>query len=131
LEVTIDVAAALKIWEQAVAAPLWDKSLVWIHADLHPGNILVHNGAITAVIDFGMAGLGDPAVDMMAAWTVLSPETRNVFRTIVKADEATWQRGKGWALSFGVIALPYYKDRNPVLARIALQTINAVLAEHL
>ena len=123
----IDVDKAKLAWEKALSAPVHTGSPVWIHSDLHAGNILVNHGQITSVIDFGMSGIGDPACDVMAAWTLLSKETRNKFREIVNVDDATWERGKGWALSFGLIALPYYKDSNPVLANIALRTINEVL----
>jgi len=76
-----------------------------------------------------MAGIGDPACDMMVAWTLLSAQTRDIFRTIVQVDDVTWARGRGWALSFGVVALPYYQLTNPVLARIARSTIDEVLAD--
>jgi aminoglycoside phosphotransferase (APT) family kinase protein len=126
---TIDVAAATKAWAKILATPPWDGTPVWTHADLHAGNILVTRRKISAVIDFGMAGIGDPACDMMAAWTLLSAQTRDIFRSIVHTDDATWQRGRGWALSFGLIALPYYKDTNPILAKIALHTINEVIGD--
>lgn len=125
----IDVAAVTMIWQKVLAAPVWHGAPVWIHADLHAGNILVTKGKITAVIDFGMAGIGDPACDIMAAWTLLSPETRNIFRSLVHVDDGTWERGRGWALSFSVIALPYYKNTNPTLATIALRTINEILTD--
>ncbi len=126
----IDADKAKSAWEKALSAPVYTGNPVWIHSDLHAGNILVNHGKITAVIDFGMAGIGDPACDMMAAWTLLSKETRNKFKEIINVDDATWERGKGWALSFGLIALPYYKDTNKVLANIALNTINQVLADY-
>lgn len=125
----IDIDAATKTWKKALEAPAWDGKPVWVHADLHAANILVNQNKITAVIDFGMAGIGDPACDMMPAWTLLSAQTRDIFRSIVQIDDAIWERGKGWALSFGLIALPYYKNTNPILAQIASRTINEVLAE--
>jgi aminoglycoside phosphotransferase (APT) family kinase protein len=130
LHTIVDVKTATIVWEKALANPsLWNNAPVWIHADLHAGNILVKESKITAVIDFGMAGIGDPACDIMTAWTMLSDQTRTIFRSIVNVDNATWERGRGWALSFGLIALPSYKDTNPVLANIALNTINEVLAD--
>lgn len=129
LQKDIDVKEAIITWQKALDSPAWDGKPVWSHADLHPDNILVSKGKITAVIDFGMTGIGDPACDIMAAWTVLSPKTRDKFRSIVRVDNATWERGRGWALSFGLIALPYYKKTNPVLANIALRTINEVLGD--
>jgi aminoglycoside phosphotransferase (APT) family kinase protein len=74
--------------------------------------------------------VGDPACDVMVAWTYLSAEARDVFRAALPVDDATWARGRGWALSFGVIALPYYQSTNPVLSGIARYAIDAVLADN-
>ncbi len=127
LDGMIDVAAAAKAWKKALDISTYAGTPLWIHADLHPSNMIVNNNEISAIIDFGMAGIGDPACDLMPAWTILSAESRTIFREIVNADDETWERGKGYALSFGLIALPYYKNTNPVLANIALRTINEVL----
>jgi aminoglycoside phosphotransferase (APT) family kinase protein len=102
----------------------------WLHGDLQVGNLLAQRGRLSAVIDFGCLGVGDPACDVMAAWTYLSAETRDVFRAALPVDDATWARGRGWALSFGVIALPYYQTTNPVLAGIARNAIDEALADH-
>lgn len=75
-------------------------------------------------------GTGDPACDLQVAWNLLSALTREVFRSILQIDDATWARGRGWALSVGLFALPYYKNTNPVLASIAQHTINEVLADY-
>jgi aminoglycoside phosphotransferase (APT) family kinase protein len=66
----------------------------------------------------------------MAAWAYLSAETRDAFRAALPIDEATWERGRGWALSFGLIALPYYQSTNPVLAAIARHAVDQSLADH-
>lgn len=73
---------------------------------------------------------GDPACDLMVAWTFLSSETRPILRSVLAPDTATWARGRGWALSFGLVALPYYQKSNPVLASIAAYAVNEVLAEY-
>lgn len=125
----INVDAATRAWEVALNAPEWNCPPVWIHGDLHPGNLLVKQGRLSAIIDFGITGIGDPACDMMVAWTLLSAKTRNIFRASVQVDDATWARGRGWALTFGLVALPYYQKTNPVLADIARRTINEVLAD--
>lgn len=125
----INVDAAARAWEIALNAPEWQGPPVWIHGDLHPGNLLVKQGQLSAIIDFGITGIGDPACDLMVAWTLLSTETRNLFRASVQVDDATWARGRGWALTFGIVALPYYQKTNPVLADIARRTINEVLAD--
>ncbi len=126
----IDVHAATAVWEETLHAPEWNRPPVWNHGDLHPGNLLIEGGKLSAVIDFGIAGIGDPSCDMMVAWTFLSAETRDLFREIVQVDDATWARGRGWALAFGLIALPYYINTNPVLAGIARRTIDEVLNDH-
>ena len=91
---------------------------------MHAGNLLAQNGRVTAVVDFGSAGAGDPACDMMLAWTLLTAETRQIFRSIVQPDEATWQRGRGWAFYLGVVAYPYYRVSNPVFANIAKRALD-------
>ncbi len=128
LEGTIDSAAATAAWEAALGAPEWSKPPVWIHGDLQPGNLLARGGRLSAVIDFGCLTVGDPACDMMAAWVYLTAETRDTFRAALAVDDATWARGCGWALSFGLIALPYYRESNPVLAATARHSIEEVLA---
>jgi aminoglycoside phosphotransferase (APT) family kinase protein len=125
----IDTAAVTAVWEAALQASLWDRPPVWIHGDLQSGNLLAVEGRISAVIDFGCLGVGDPASDVMAAWLFLSAQTRPIFRQVLQVDEATWLRAKGWALSVGLIALPYYVETNPVLAGIARRAIDEVLGE--
>ena len=130
LQGVIDVDEATAAWDAAVETPTWNGAPLWLHGDLHAGNLLVQQGRLSAVIDFGGLGVGDPACDVMAAWTLLSVESRVVFRELLQVDDATWARGRGWALSFGLIALPYYQTTNPVLAEIARRSINEVLTDH-
>lgn len=126
----IDTAAATVAWDTALQALAWDDAPVWIHGDIAPGNLLIEDGRLNAVIDFGCLGVGDPACDLQVAWNFLSTETRDVFRTALAVDDATWARGRGWALSVALIALPYYQTTNPVLAGISRYAINEVLADH-
>lgn len=126
----IDTEMASAAWDAALQAPVWKGEGVWLHGDLHPGNLLVEQGRISAVIDFGALGVGDPACDMMVAWTFLSADSRRLFREALPIDDATWARGRGWALSFGLIAYAYYFDKNPVLAAISRRSIDEVLADH-
>lgn len=126
---TLDTKTAIAAWEAALQSPAWSSSPVWIHGDLQPGNLLVQQGRLSAVIDFGCLGVGDPACDLQVAWNLFSTETRNVFRATLQIDDATWARGRGWALSVGLIALPYYQSTNPVLAGIARRAIDEVLAD--
>lgn len=125
----IDVPATMPAWEQSVRAPVWDRPPVWIHGDLMPGNLLINDGRLSAVTDFGGLGIGDPACDVMAGWTCNHPAQRREFRAAVQVDDATWTRARGWALSVAAIALPYYRDTNQRLANIARRTLVAVLAD--
>lgn len=129
MEATIDVDAATKAWGILLGTPAWDKAPVWLHGDLHAGNVLVQEGKLSAVIDFGGLGVGDPACDLMVGWTLLTPQAREVFRAALSVDDATWARGRGWGLSFGLIALPYYLQSNPTLAGIARYAIEQVLKD--
>lgn len=124
-----DTAAATKAWEADLAAPAWSAPPVWVHGDLCPGNLLVADGRLAAVIDFGGLAVGDPACDLIVAWNLLSGPAREAFRATLGVDEATWARGRGWALSVALLQLPYYQHSNPVLATNARRTVAAVLAD--
>jgi aminoglycoside phosphotransferase (APT) family kinase protein len=130
LRAALDADAVTAVWDAAIEAPAWQGTPVWIHGDLQSGNLLAAQGRLSAVIDFGCLGVGDPACDVMAAWMFLSAETRDVFRETLQVDNATWARGRGWALSVGLIALPYYQDTNPALAGIARRAIHEALADY-
>ncbi|MDP1642513.1 MAG: aminoglycoside phosphotransferase family protein [Phenylobacterium sp.] len=93
----INGAAALALWDEALATR-WDRPPVWIHGDVAPGNLLVRNGRLAAVIDFGTCGVGDPACDLAFAWTFLNEAARDTFRQRLGLDDATWLRGQAWAL---------------------------------
>ncbi|GAA2459797.1 aminoglycoside phosphotransferase family protein [Streptomyces macrosporus] len=125
----VDCDAATAVWEDALRAPGWDGPPVWLHADLMPGNLLVDSGRLTAVIDFGCMGVGDPACDLFPAWNLLPAEAREVFRETLGVDDATWNRGRGRTLSQALIALPYYRRTNPAMAHNARHVIRAVLGE--
>ncbi|WP_211267252.1 aminoglycoside phosphotransferase family protein [Nonomuraea candida] len=125
----IDQAAATAVWEAAVRAPRWAGPPVWVHSDLMPGNLLVTEGRLAGVIDFATMGLGDPASDLIPAWNLLTPAAREVFRAALGADDATWVRGRGRALSMALIQLPYYLRTNPAIAANARHVIDAVLAD--
>ncbi|MFD3943006.1 aminoglycoside phosphotransferase family protein [Streptomyces sp. NPDC058579] len=121
------VAAA---WESVLRLPQWDGPPRWVHGDLLPGNLLARDGRLSAVIDFGAVGTGDPACDMMAAWTLLTAETRPLFRAAAEVDDATWARGRGWALCWGVVTEHEYRGTNPVLAAVAHRAWSEALAEY-
>jgi aminoglycoside phosphotransferase (APT) family kinase protein len=120
----------LEEWERALAAPAWDGPPVWHHGDLDARNWLVRDGRITGVIDWEMAGVGDPACDVMVAWKLHSPAARDAFREALPTDDATWRRARGWALSQAVAALTYYTpENNPALYREAESWLDLVLSE--
>jgi len=102
---------------------------VWIHADLLRPNLLVSGGRIVAVLDFGSAGAGDPAADVIAAWSVFGAAGRAAYRAALAADEATWQRARGYALHQALLIVPYYRRSNPRFAELAVRTIAEILAE--
>ncbi|MFG2712973.1 aminoglycoside phosphotransferase family protein [Streptomyces goshikiensis] len=125
----VDCDAAAAVWEEALRAPDWDGRPVWLHGDLMPGNLLVEAGRLTSVIDFGCAGVGDPACDLFPAWNLLPAGAREVFREALGVDDATWIRGRARTLSQALIALPYYRVTNPAMAGNARHVIGAVLGE--
>jgi aminoglycoside phosphotransferase (APT) family kinase protein len=125
----IDLDAATRVWEDALAAPVHEGPPVWLHGDLLPGNLLVLDGRLLAVIDFGLLGVGDPAADLLPAWAALPASARATYRDALAPDEAAWRRGRGAAVAFGLVALPYHRTRTPGLARVAHRTITEVVAE--
>ncbi len=130
LNATVDADAVTAIWESALRAPVRKRPPVWIHGDLDARNLLVENGRLTAVIDWGGLGVGDPACDVMVAWKVFSAETRDAFRAAAAVDEATWTRARGWALSQSLIALAYYTlETNRVLVLEARRWLAEVLED--
>jgi aminoglycoside phosphotransferase (APT) family kinase protein len=125
----IETAAVIAAWEEALATPEWSEPPVLVHGDLMPGNLLVDRGRLHAVIDFGCLGVCDPASDLQIAWNFFTGESRAAYRAALPVDDATWDRGRGWALSVAVLQLPYYEASNPVMATIARHTIDEVLAD--
>ncbi|WP_432098073.1 aminoglycoside phosphotransferase family protein [Streptomyces sp. WAC 04229] len=118
-----DATAMTELWNAALSAPGWDRSPVWFHGDFHTGNLLARDGRLSAVIDFGGLGVGDPACDLMIAFTLMSADSRAAFRDALGVDDATWMRGRGWALATGLNAYTYYAAVNP---RVAAQTTRQI-----
>jgi aminoglycoside phosphotransferase (APT) family kinase protein len=107
-------------WKEALSARSCERAPVWIHGDLDARNVLVEAGRLSAVLDFGSVGVGDPACDVMVAWKLFDRGSREVFRRELAVDDATWARARGWALSQALVALAYYTlETNPVLVREA------------
>ncbi|MCM1972194.1 aminoglycoside phosphotransferase family protein [Streptomyces sp. G1] len=118
-----DAVAMTALWEAALDAPGWDRPPVWFHGDFHTGNLLTVDGRVSAVIDFGGLGLGDPARDLTIAFTLMSAPSRAVFRDALGVDDATWLRGRGWALATGLNAYTFHAATDP---RVAAQTTRQI-----
>lgn len=126
----IDADTATAAWEASLMAPAWEAAPVWTHGDLFPSNLLVKNGRLTAVIDFGDLGLSDPACDMLGAWSYLPPDVHENFRAELSVSDSTWARGRGWALSIALLALLRFQNANSQLADVAARVIHEVVADH-
>ncbi len=138
LERELDADAATEVWEAALSST-WDRRPVWVHGDVAASNLLVADGTLRAVIDFGCAAVGDPACDLVMAWTFFADESRDVFRDGLRLDDATWARGRGWALWKALITLAQEKQGGTgadAAARrfgwrtSAREVIDLVLADH-
>ncbi|HTD49818.1 MAG TPA: aminoglycoside phosphotransferase family protein [Acidimicrobiia bacterium] len=123
-----DAAALTAAWEEAIAAPPWDGPSVLVHGDLSEGNLLLRDGRLHAVIDFSCFGLGEPANDLDIAWELFSGPNRDAYRAAVGADEATWSRGRGWAIT-AVFGIGYYEHTNPRIVARLRRRLAGVLAE--
>ncbi|SDF96729.1 aminoglycoside phosphotransferase family protein [Alloyangia pacifica] len=119
----IDAAPARQLWEDACIAAFRGPP-VWLHGDLKADNLIARDGTLCGVIDWGLAAIGDPAVDLAAAWSWVAPSAREDFRDALDVDDVVWQRARGWALYGAVIALSYYRGgRNEALCRQSRQTL--------
>lgn len=125
----IDGDAATEVWETALATT-WQSSPVWIHGDVSVGNLLVQDGKLSAVIDFGGLGIGDPACDLVIAWNFFCGQSRKTFRALLPLDEGTWARGRAWALWKALIVAADLTETNPIEAAQPFFTIEEVLADH-
>jgi aminoglycoside phosphotransferase (APT) family kinase protein len=114
----IDTGAAKEVWEAALAAP-WHGPTAWIHGDVTASNLLVVDGRLTAVIDFGCSAVGDPACDLTIAWTFFFGDSRDAFRARLRLDDGTWARARGWALWKALITLAEALKTNVAQADLA------------
>lgn len=124
----VDTAAAADVWDAALAAP-YEGPPVWFHGDIAGGNLLVRDGRLAAVLDFGTSGVGDPACDLVIAWTLFSGESRAAFRAEVAADAAEWARARGWALWKALISVVGFLERDPSLAAEHARVAGEVVAD--
>jgi aminoglycoside phosphotransferase (APT) family kinase protein len=124
----LDAKAVLAAWDRVMDTPPWPDVPRWVHTDLQGGNLIVRSGRLRAVIDFA-PGAGDPAVDLLPAWNLFQGEAREAFRTALAVDDATWERGRGWALSIALVALPYYTrlGTNPRIVEDSWHVVGEIL----
>ena len=122
-----DVQALQAIWLEALAAD-WTGTSVWVHGDIAPGNLLVHDGRLSAVIDFGCCGVGDPSCDLVIAWTLFDGPSRDAFRRTIGADRSMWARARGWALWKALLQVTGSNDDDVVSS--ARCVINDIVGSH-
>ncbi|TWP33223.1 aminoglycoside phosphotransferase family protein [Leekyejoonella antrihumi] len=118
----------LAVWRDAVEAPAWDGDPVWFHGDLHEGNLLVRDGRLGAVIDWGAAGRGDPAIELNAMWGYLPASVATLYRAAVGLDEAAYRRARGFALAPAISGWIYYRDTAPHLSALGLAAVKSLIA---
>ena len=124
----IDIVAATEVWEESLAAT-WRDSPVWIHGDVAAGNLLLAKGRLSAVIDFGTSGVGDPACDLAIAWTLLAGASREVFRAALPLDDAAWARGRGWTLWKALITVAALPGSNAGAVAASRRILDDLLAD--
>lgn len=129
LQNIVDVDAVTSVWQKAISSK-WIKNPVWIHGDLSAGNIIVKDTKLAGVIDFGGMGIGDPACDLVIAWTFLANESRKVFKSQLNLDPDTWARARGWALWKALITIAQLKDKTCSEALKQQRVIAEILKEH-
>lgn len=127
----LDLDACLRIWETAMALSGSGEAVAlrWLHGDLLAENLLVRNRRLAAVLDFDSLSLGDPTVDLIVAWEVFDPRSRELFRSLLGVDVVTWLRGRAWALAIALITFPYYWQTLPERWAARLAMARAVLAD--
>ncbi|GAA2760688.1 aminoglycoside phosphotransferase family protein [Actinopolymorpha rutila] len=129
LEGRLDTDRAAAVWDAALAAE-WRGEPVWFHGDVAHGNLLVRDGRLAAVIDFGTCGVGDPACDLVIAWTLFAGPSREAFRRTVALDAGTWARARGWVLWKALLGLAEDARQGRALAAGNLRVVEEVLADH-
>lgn len=129
LENKVDTDLVTKIWDEALAST-WTRPPVWVHGDIAVGNLLVRDGQLVAVIDFGGLGIGDPACDLAIAWTFFTRESRETFRAALQIDDATWARGRGWALWKALIVFAGLPGTNPLEKETSKKVLDEILVEY-
>ncbi|MGN4422316.1 aminoglycoside phosphotransferase family protein [Bacillus cereus group sp. MYBK30-1] len=117
------------LWDLALRST-WERTPVWVHGDIAPGNLLIKDGKLCAVIDFGILGVGDPACDAAMAWTFFDKNSRNVFKEVLCMDEETWNRARGWALWKALITYDANRDSNEKVAEETYRVIQVIVDDY-
>ena len=126
-EVDIDALAA--VWTRGLRAPVHDAEPVWLHGDLHPANLLISDGLLTGVLDFGDLCQGDPASDLAGAWLLLPTEHIDTVRRVAGAiDDDTWHRAQAWAALFGLMFTAIGMNARPTYETMGRRAIHSLLA---
>ncbi|MBJ7336816.1 aminoglycoside phosphotransferase family protein [Mycolicibacterium sp.] len=128
-EELLDVDALARIWQALRELPRGDSPDVMNHGDLLPGNLLVHQGRLTGVLDVGGLSPADPALDLVSAWHLLEAQPRQVMRACLGADDQEWERGKAWAFQQAMGAVWYYVDTNPAFSEVGRRTLSRIIAD--
>lgn len=129
LRTKIDAKVATEIWEKALLTE-WKNPLVWVHGDISAGNLLVKNGRLSGVIDFGQLAVGDPSSDLTIAWTLFHSESREVFRKSLSLDPETWARGRAWTLWKSLVVAAGFTNPNNSESARCWRIIDEVIADH-
>jgi aminoglycoside phosphotransferase (APT) family kinase protein len=129
LDGRIDTRRATAVWEAALKAE-WDGEPVWFHGDIATGNLLIDAGRLSAVIDFGTSGVGDPSCDLVITWVTLTGEAREAFRTAMAQDAGMWARARGWGLWKAMLQLSGGSHTDPALAPVFERVIADILDDH-
>ena len=124
----IDVPAVTRIWDQCLESADHDVEPTLLHGDLLPGNLLLDRGRLSAVIDWGGIGAGDPAQDLSPAWSVLDPSGVTAFRDLLEVDRQTWMRARGFVLEQSIGEIIYYTPRQHPLADVMRRALGRILA---
>lgn len=126
----IDAERVLEVWEEAINS-FWQGNPVWVHGDLSTGNLLVNDGKLCGVIDFGQLAIGDPACDLAIAWTLFKGKSRETFQAMLALDKGTWSRGRAWTLWKALIVAAGFTNPNNKEALECWRIIDEVLSDHM
>jgi aminoglycoside phosphotransferase (APT) family kinase protein len=125
----IDAASATEVWEAALLTS-WKHPPVWVHGDISIGNLLVRDGKLSAVIDFGQLAIGDPACDLAINWTLFHGKSREAFQKMLPLDQGTWARARGWTLWKALVVAAGLTNPNNLESEQCWRIIEDVIADH-